>query len=107
DLEIGVPERVGQGPVAQLGESNEPAGLVGMRRRDGQRVFRAFAIDLRAAPKAILGTIGEDLNPDGAAQTVNAADAADGQPLADAHPTSAFSGLRESRAKPLRRRARP
>src|SRR6185295_20173028 len=81
DLEIGVLEALGRGPITDFGELETPARSIGDRRRPGDRQGRGIALPMEDGPRrvAVLGPVGQDLDPDRAAQPVDAPDERDDQ----------------------------
>ena len=83
DLEVGALEPLGGAPVADLRELEPPAGPVGDRGRPGDRQRRRIGLSVQDGPGrvAVLRPIGQDLDPDGATQAVDAADERDDEPV--------------------------
>jgi hypothetical protein len=89
-LEIDALQRLGLVPAPDLIEADPPAGPVGDRRGpgDGQRIVASLAVQDRARRVAQLRMIGQDLDPDRTAQTVDAPNEGDDQTFVGDRPSA-------------------
>ncbi len=85
DFQVDVAQLLGRRPVGNLGEAHPPADLVLVRFDDREGGVRSLDEQRTTDREPFGGAVGQRFHPDRALESVEAADAADYEPLADAH----------------------